>query len=277
MKAPGYNFRKARLTMRIIDIHIHVFPDELADRAIPALAAQAGIPAHLDGRVSSIKSSMDEAGICISVVQPVATKPSQVRTINQWAKEITHDNIISFGALHPEYEEWRQEIHRLKDMGIPGIKLHPDYQKFFVDEERMFPIYEAIFQEDLILLLHSGVDIGLPAPYHCCPKRLQRVAETFPGAKIIAAHMGGYDCWDYVEEYLVGTDILFDTSFSSHRMGIERMVNIIRGHGPEKILFGTDSPWTHQKSEVKTIESLPLPLKDKKLILGENAARLLNL
>ncbi len=261
---------------KIVDIHIHIFPDELAKKAVPLLASDAGIEPQLDGTIQAIKGSMKESGIDISVNQPIATKPSQVRTINLWAKDITDNEIISFGTLHPDYNGWKEEIAFIKDMGLPGVKLHPDYQSFFVDEARMFPIYEALFQAGLVILFHAGVDIGLPSPYHCTPERLLRVIQAFPEGNIIAAHMGGYDYWDEVEKHLVGENIFFDTSYSSDHMETNRMVKIVNEHGADKILFGTDSPWKSQKREVQAIKELPLSEEAKRLILGENALKLLS-
>lgn len=261
----------------IIDFHAHCFPDELARRAIPLLASRAGIKAYLDGTVKDLCRSMKDAGVSMSVVQPVATRPQQVRKINEWARNSQSTELLFFAAFHPDLDHPVEEIKRIKDAGFKGIKLHPDYQKFFVDEERMFHIYEAIFKEDLIILFHAGVDVGLPPPVHCIPKRLSKMIEHFPGGKIVAAHMGGYLCWDGVESELVGKEVFFDTSFSFSKLGKERMSRLILEHGPDKILFATDSPWTDQKEEIERIRGLGLPEDLTRKILGLNAMSLLGL
>jgi len=261
----------------IIDFHVHCFPDDLARRAIPLLAANGGVEPHLDGTVKGLCRSMQEAEISLSVVQPVATRPHQVRKINDWSKARQGGKLLFFASFHPDLENPVEEIKRIKEAGFRGVKLHPDYQNFFVDEERMLTIYEALFNEGLIILFHAGVDVALPSPVHCTPERLAGLLELFPGGKIIAAHMGGHLCWEKVEKELVGKDLFLDTSFSFYKLGSEGMRRLILEHGPEKILFATDSPWTDQKEELNRTRNLNLPQDSLKQILGLNAALLLGL
>ncbi len=261
----------------IIDIHTHCFPDTLAPRAIAILKEKSGIPVYTDGTVNNLKISMKTAGIDICVLQPIATKPEQTTNINRWAIDVQDDGIVSFGTIHPEFAGWKEEIKYLAASGIKGIKLHPEYQDFYVDDPKLYPIYEALFTEGLFVLFHAGVDLGYTGPYHCTPSRLANVLDSFPGAKIIAAHMGGYRYWEDVEKYLVGREICLDTSFTYNDLGPEAMVSIIKNHGTGKILFGTDSPWTDQSREVANIRSLDLSSEDLALILGGNATGLLAL
>jgi predicted TIM-barrel fold metal-dependent hydrolase len=261
----------------IIDIHTHCFPDKLATRAVPYLAAQAGIPAHTDGTVKALKDSMKRAGIDICVLQPIATKPEQTPGVNSWAVSVQDKSIISFGTIHPDYPLWQDEIRALSDAGIRGVKFHPDYQNFFADSPKLFPIYEAIFNRDMLILFHAGIDIGLPSPCHCTPAMLKGLTDAFPGAPIIAAHMGGYLLWDDVKHYLIGRDIYLDTSYSFADLGPDGMTEIVKTHGAGKILFGTDSPWVNQRKEIFNIRSLPLEEKDINAILGGNARKLLKI
>lgn len=261
----------------IVDFHVHCFPDEIAAKAVPKLASTAGIPARLNGTLNGIKDSMIKSGVDHSVVLSIATKPSQTETINTWTSEIQDSRITAFGSIHPGYEGWKNELKRIKDMGLVGIKFHPDYQNFFVDDENIFPIYEMAFKLDLIVLFHAGVDIGLPPPVHATPERLLRVVKAFSGARIIAAHMGSYSLWDEVESFLVGEDIFFDTSYSIDFMSTEQFKRIIEKHGYEKILFATDSPWKDQMEEIAKIRELKLESEVEKAILGLNAKKLLRL
>ncbi len=261
----------------IIDIHAHCFPDNLANRAVSILTNKGGIKAHTDGTIKDLKRSMKEAGIDKSVIQPIATKPEQTESINRWATEICDEKIISFGTIHPDYIPWKSEIKKLAYNGVKGVKLHPDYQDFFVDEPKLFPIYEELFLNGLIVIFHAGIDIGMPEPVHCTPKRLSNVIESFPGSTIIAAHMGGYMCTEDVFRYLVGKDVYFDTSYSYDYMGNNIMTKMIKDHGTDKILFGTDSPWTDQTVEVNNIKSLELGEDKFNLIACENAKKLLKI
>jgi predicted TIM-barrel fold metal-dependent hydrolase len=220
---------------------------------------------------------MNRAGIDKAIVAPIATKPTQVRSINQWSKAINqqYDDLICFGTIHPGQDDWAQEIDHLVDDHIPGVKMHPDYQMFFVDDPNLTPIYRALADAGLVVLFHAGVDVGLPPPVHCTPDRLAHVLDAVPEMKVIAGHMGGYLCWDDVERYLLGRNLYIDTSFSLHDLGTNRMVELIRVHGVDRVLFGTDSPWTDQSVEVASIRALPLTSDEINVIMGGNAMRIL--
>lgn len=261
----------------IIDMHIHCFPDSLAPRAVSTLASNAGLSVYTDGTLGNLKGSMHNAGIDICVLQPIATKPEQTIGVNRWAVDVQDENIISFGTIHPDFPDWKAEVKWLVSTGIKGVKFHPDYQNFFVDEPRLFPIYEALYEAGLIMLFHAGVDLGLPSPYHCIPSGLRNVLDAFPGSKIVAAHMGGYRYWNDVEKYLLGREIYLDTSFSFNDLGSKAMEMLVKGHGVEKILFGTDSPWRDQSREVANIKAMNLSGEETDLILGGNAKCLLKL
>lgn len=263
----------------IIDIHTHTFPDALAPKALAVLTARAGVPAHTDGTNAGLRASTRQAGIALSCPMPIATKPAQARAINAWAAEINkeNDSLLSFGSIHPAQEDWAEEIDRLVADGIPGIKLHPDYQDFFVDEPRLLPIYRKLADARLTVLFHAGVDIGLPPPVHCPPDRLARVLDAVPNLTVIASHMGGYAQWDAVKRYLVGRDVYLDTSYALADMGAALMTEIIQAHGPARVLFGSDSPWTNQAAEVAGIRALPLSEEEQAAVLGQNARTLLNL
>lgn len=262
----------------VIDIHTHCFPDHLAEKALDKLASIAGNhPRHTDGTVEGLKNSMQQSGIDKSVILHIATKPSQNKVINRWAAKINDDKIISFGTIHPGYSRWRDEISFLSDAGIKGIKFHPDYQDFFIDEQRMYPIYEAIANAGMLILFHAGLYLGFPGPYKCMPDKLKKITKEFPGAKIIAAHMGGYSFWDDVEKLLFGENIYFDTSYCSMTMEKERLKSMILAHGYEKVLFGSDSPWTMQKQGVEKIRLLGLNDAQTDAVLYNNSARLLGM
>lgn len=261
----------------IVDFHVHCFPDMLAEKATEALAERARIPLWQHGTIGEIKISMKKAGINRSVILSIATRPQQTEKISQWSASIQDDDITAFGSIHPDYADWNNELVRMKEMGIKGIKMHPDYQEFFVDEKRIFPIYEKAFALGFIVVFHAGLDIGLPEPCHCTPERLRKVVRAFPGGRMVAAHMGGYRYWDDVEKYLAGEDIYFDTSYSLKEMDAGQLDRLILHHGYEKLLFATDSPWGGQAEEVSRFKSLGLPEKMENAILGGNAMRLLDL
>jgi len=246
-------------------------------KAITSLSEKAGIPAMLNGTLSDLKSSMEANRITGSVIFNIATKPSQTVKINNWAAQIQDESIISFGSIHPLYEDWKNELKRIKGLGLKGIKFHPEYQEFYVDDEAMFPIYELAFELGLVIAFHAGEDEGFNPPYHCTPERLDALLKRFKGGKIVAAHMGGYKYWDEVEKYLVGKDIYFDTSFAVGIMNSRQAKRIIYNHGYNKILFGSDSPWKDQGWSVQCIKNLCLGAEIEEAIFYKNAVGLLGL
>ena len=261
----------------IIDFHVHCFPDALAEKAIPALAACAGTAPYLNGKVGELLHSMDLAGIDCSVIQNIATRPSQTAKVNQWARETQGDRVLAFGSIHPKCEDWMDEMEAMVRGGLKGMKFHPDYQEFYADDPSLFPLYEKAREYGLILLFHAGVDIGLPGPVHAGPERLRHVADAFPGARIVAAHMGGYAMWDETEACLAGSSVYLDTSYCLGHIHPSQFERIIRKHGADKILFGTDSPWTDQAEEIRRLKELSLAGAEWNAIMGENARKLLGI
>lgn len=263
----------------IIDFHTHIFPDTLAPRALKKLCdcLTYDILPSTEMTKKSLLESMDKANIDISVVQPVVTKPSQTIHTNEWSKEITDGRIISFGGIHPDTDDFKRDIDYVKSLGLKGIKLHAEYQNFVLDEDRMLRIYDYAFSRDLIILHHAGVDAGMPAPYKSNPEKFLNVINKVKGGVMVAAHFGSHMQWDDVYKYLAGEDIYFDTSMGFEYFGEEMFLKILKKHGSDKILFGTDSPWSDAKKELEIINKLDISKEDKDNILYKNAKRILKI
>jgi len=263
----------------IIDFHAHCFPEAVAAAAMPKLAAHGGVrePAF-DGTAAGLLATMDSAGIDCCVVANIATNPRQQRSVNGFAISLLENpRFIPFGSVHPDSPGALDELRRLRAAGIRGIKLHPDYQDFFPDEPRMFPIYREAARLGLITLFHAGVDIGLCYPVRSTPERLARALPQFDGAPVVAAHFGGYILWREVVDHLCGQDIYFDTSYCARKMPLPWAREIIETHGADRVLFGTDLPWVDPLDEIGFAR---LASKDEAMaadILGNNAASLLKL
>jgi len=260
----------------IIDFHVHVFPDKIAERAISELTEHSGgVSPHYDGTVKKLTEYMTKAGVKISIALNIATKERQQQTVNNFAKETNEGSVVSFGSVYPLSSSAVDELYRIKEMGLKGIKLHPDYQNFFVDDERVFKIYETAAKLGLITVFHAGIDIGLFNPVHATPERIANALPCFNGAPVVAAHFGGYMQWDGVQKYLVGKDIYFDTSYCYSRMPYIQAKDILKSHGADKILYGSDMPWSAMKDEIRFVEAISENDEQKHMILGENARKLL--
>lgn len=263
----------------IIDFHVHAFPDALAAKALPLLSkCSGGVKPNYDATISGLESYLAKNNVDYAVVLNIATNPHQEKKVNDFAISLLEKkNIIPFGSVHPDSPNALSELERLAKAGIRGIKLHPDYQHFFVDDEKMFPIYKKIAELGFITVFHAGVDIGYPKPVHCTPERLLRVLDLFDDAPVVAAHFGGWLLWDSVLEDLCGTQVYLDTAFSSGKMPPNYAKELIKAHGADKVLLGSDMPWSDTLDEVRFVHSLDLSAEDEEKILSNNAKRLLNI
>lgn len=262
--------------MKIIDMHTHAFPDNIAAKAMANLEKlNAPYKPFTKGTVAALLSSMDEAGVKTSFVLNVATRPEQACVIRKWSREIASERIVPLGSVHPDSANWKTEIDGFRADGMKGLKFQPMYQNFAIDEKKLFPIYERVAAYGMFLVLHSGEDIAFPGNMNCSVDKIARVAENFPGLKIVAAHFGGWRAWPQVLEHLCGKDIFIETSFM-HEVEPSLRGKILAGHDRQRFLFGTDSPWGDQKAQVEFIRDLPEIGDDfKEGIFFRNAAYLL--
>ncbi len=261
----------------IIDFHTHAFPDEVAKKAIPKLAAASGLECQSDGTVSGLISRMDEAGIDRAVVLNIATNPKQQTNVNNFAIEINkNERLYSLASLNPLCDNIKEEAKRLREAGIRGIKIHPDYMGPTIDDDSYAPIFSACIDNDLFVVTHSGWDFISPDFIHCSPERIAKVLNKFPDLRLVAAHMGANKQWDEVESNLIGKNIWLDTSLVPlSGLSGEQFLRMLKNHDPDKILFGSDFPWCSMTKELEYIESLGISTEIRAKIYSENALRLL--
>lgn len=261
----------------LIDFHTHTFPDKIAAAAIAQLSARGGIPAHTDGTLHGLLDAMHRDGVDLSVILPVATSPAQVEKINRRALETNEreTKVISFGAMHPDYTDYKKELRWLADHGFRGIKLHPDYQQHFADEPVMLNILAEAESLGLYTTLHAGIDIGYPSPVHCSPARVRRIVDTLHPTHLILAHTGGWKQWEDVIQLLDDPALCFDISFSLGIIPDEQFLTILRQHGSDHLLFGTDTPWNTAAHTLNELRRLPLSDAQLDDICWKNAARIL--
>lgn len=263
----------------ITDFHTHCFPDALAERALARLAGISGIPYYTEATRDSNLNAMKQAGIDRAVIFNIATNPKQTIKVNDFAIEtaIHYPHFIPFGSVHPASEPdfIKTELKRLKEAGIKGIKLHPDYMECPIDDARFALIFASCCELDLIVSTHAGWDFYSPDFIHATPERIARVLDAFPTLKLVAAHMGGYKQEHEVLRHLVGKRVWFDTSLIALAEDASLSREILLSHDPDRLLFGTDTPWSCMTDELATLESLELPRELTGKILSGNAAALL--
>jgi uncharacterized protein len=261
-------------TLRVIDIHTHTWPDAVAAKAVPALMSKGTLNAFYDGTVDGLLGSMDRTGVDVSVMQPVATKPGQVRGINDWSASVGSDRLIAFGAMHPDIDNPAEEIARMSSLGLRGMKLHPEHQGFAPDEPRLAAIYEAAIANDMTVFFHAGA-YELHETVRGTPAAFARVLDGFPEMRLVLAHLGGFRVWNEVAEILVGREVYLDTAYTLGHLPDSDFVEIVHAHGAERVLFGSDGPWTDPAAEIAWLRGLPLAEGVIDALLGGNAERLL--
>ena len=236
-----------------IDFHTHIFPDALSRKAIDSMqkglqaVSGKGLPTFSDATKRGLLNSMEDSGIDLSVVLPVATSPRQTETINEFAKTVNGERLISFGSVFPKATDCLKILENLAREGFLGIKLHPEYQDTNIFSREMIDIINKCYELGMTVVLHTGVDLGIAPPVHCTPRDMRKTLDYIDGSNVVAAHLGGFLMWDDVEEYLVGTNLIFDTSMLKRYINRAQCERIIRSHGFDKIVCGSDSPWEEQK------------------------------
>lgn len=267
----------------IVDFHTHIFPEKIAARTIEKLENIGNVKAFTDGREESLTSSMKRAGVDVSVVLPVVTRPEQFSTVNNfavWLNEKYREEqtrLFSFGGIHPDTLDYRRELRVIKDLGLQGIKLHPDYQDTYFDDIKYMRILDYASELGLVSVVHAGVDIGFPNHVRCTIERIRKVIDEVAPEKMVLAHYGGFDLWDEVENDLVGENIYLDTAFIFGFIEDDRFLRILEKHGADRVLFATDSPWSGQRESLEYLRKLSIRKEELDKILGQNAGKILKL
>lgn len=265
----------------IIDFHTHIFPDRIADGAMKKMSDVSQLTPALDGKENSLAESMERCGVDMSVVLPVATNPLKCDSLNEYAFSINkkyeekNQMLLSFAGVHPYAPDLEDLFKKIVDMGFKGIKLHPDYQGFFFDDPMCKKTIELAEKNNLVTVVHSGLDYGYVTEIHCTPQRILDVAEDLKPKRLVLAHLGANSLWYDVEKTICGLGLYFDTAFINPRINDEQFVRIVRANGAEKILFATDSPWNDQKKDIDFIAGQNLSQNEKDMIFSKNALKLL--
>jgi predicted TIM-barrel fold metal-dependent hydrolase len=261
--------------MQIIDIHTHVYPRKVATAAVESIKEFYRLEGtDMDGTAPSLIQRGREAGVSRFVLLPVANRAGQVSTINNFIAGQVQENdcFIGLGAVHAEMEDMASEVDRIAELGLRGIKIHPDFQKFPIDDPRLFPVYETV-RGKMPVLFHMGD----PRYDYSHPARLRRVLELFPGLEVIAAHLGGYSMYETARELLQDTDCVMDISSSVVFLDPGMPEKYINHYGAERIAFGSDYPMFDPFREVNNFLQFRLTDAQKEQIAYKTAERILKL
>lgn len=258
-----------------IDIHTHAFHPKIAHKVLEQLQGHYAISPVGTGIVEDLLPRLKKAGIERAAVHSAATKPDQVLPANNWAitMQKKYPELVSFGTIHPGYEHWEKELERLEKAGIKGLKIHPDFQGFSMTDKRLAPIYETIGTR-FVIMLHVG-DRKPPEDNPSSPQKVAELIRNFPKLTVIAAHLGGFQHWQYVVEHLAGKNVYIDTSSSLTMIPERDLQAIFKAHPRERILFGSDYPLFDPEEELTLLQKrMHLSVKELDELLT-NADKLL--
>lgn len=254
--------------MKVIDTHAHIFPDKIADKAVESISEFYSTPMCHKGSADALIESGKKIGVEKYLVFSTATKPQQVESINNFILEQVglHKEFIGLGTMFKGYEQFADELDRLKKAGIHGIKLHPDFQKFDFNDEELYPVYDTLTQLNMFILTHAG-DFRYGFSH---PDKIADIAHKFPKLNIIGAHFGGWSQWDIAREVLNLPNLYFDTSSTMGFQGLEQAKKGFETFDNTHIFFATDFPMWDHKDELKNIMDLHLSDSTTENVLYNN-------
>ncbi len=263
----------------IIDFHTHCFPAAIASRALVPMQELTGIVPCTDGTVEGSVKKIKEDGVDFAVVCNIATNAHQLAKVNSFAIDINDfsRSLIALGTAHPESPILEDELQRLVDHDIRGIKIHPEYMPYYIDDSKWDTVFSLCEEMGIFVMTHAGLDPTSPDRIAATPDRIAKVLDKHKSLTFIAAHLGGVRCQDEVKSHLCGRDNLyFDTAYTTNiENSREYAPDIIRLHGADKILFGSDMPWSEPKREIAFVRSLGLSSDEEDKIFFKNAQKLL--
>jgi len=262
--------------MKKYDAHAHIFPDIIAEKATQSIQNFYSMLTRHVGSIGVLLEESDKAGVEKVVVQSVATTPMQVEHINEFimrAHKEHPDRLIPFAALHPDVKDLDAAVDRIVRAGFYGIKVHPDFQQFQLDEPRAIRMFAAI-GDKLPILVHTGdhrFDFS-------GPRRMAAALDKVPQITVLCAHLGGWSEFDEAVNCLAGRkNVYVDTSSALYDMTPERGAEVIRTFGVDHVFFGTDFPMWTPTEETARFEALPLTDEEKEMVYAKNLMQFLHI
>lgn len=256
----------------MIDFHTHAFPHHLAGRVVSNFSKIRPIPTPT---AEALYSHLKAAGVDRGVLLPVAFRPDTVAKVNRYAFSLQHSNFLSLAAIHPDSPDVLEQLEELKRHGVKGVKIHPELQHFSIEDPKYLPIYHKIGDLGLITVIHSGLSYS-PRATQCTPRNFRLVADAFHGAPVVLAHMGGSRISEEDRAIALSLPIYVDTSLSPRFIQPEDFLRQVEQIGVERVLFGSDFPYSLPEDMVRYIQALPLTEAERQAIFCGNAQKLLH-
>lgn len=259
--------------MKIFDVHAHIYPTNIASRAVESIGKFYGIEMSCDGTTKKLLEGANDFDVQKIAINSVATSAKQVQKINDYmASKKSEPKFVPLATLHPDMEksEIIDEVARIKELGLYGLKLHPDCQGFKISGKKGRRLFETMGDFGMPILVHTG-DKRHDFSH---PEYMIEVAKDFPHLTFIAAHFGGWSEWEQAMKYKGLKNVMFDTSSSLAFLDSHIAKVVILGLGVEKFLYGTDFPMWSYETEIQRVLDLDLGEKNNELIFRKNAEKL---
>ena len=261
---------------RIADAHAHVYPPKIAAKATAAVGDFYGLPmANRVGTSDVLLAQGAKIGVERYLICSVATSVKQVEPITRFiaGECAAHPQFLGLGAYHVEVQDHEALLDQVEELGLKGLKIHPDFQRFDLDDPRMIPVYKSLVERDLMILIHMG-----DARYdYSAPRRLASVLEQVPDLRVLAAHLGGHKVWDQAVQVLQGANLYLDECSSLAFLEPGKARDIILHFGTDRVLFGVDFPMWDHAEELDRFLALGLDEEANQNVLYNNFARLFRL
>ena len=262
---------------KLVNAHCHIYPEKIASKAVEGIRDFYDLNMSLNGKTDDLIRDGNKVGVVHYLVHSVATTPKQVKSINEFISDEVNahpDLFTGFGTLHPDSDDIEGDFNHLIDLGLKGVKIHPDFQLFALNEKRAFDLGEVINEGDVPLLIHCG-DFRYN---YSNPEQLIPFLDKFPDLTVIGAHFAGWSMWEEATQQLAGRKNLYvDLSSSLYALSSQTANELIHAYGADRVLWGTDYPMWESVSEMEYFDKIDLTDKERSMILYENAAKLLNL
>lgn len=280
-------------SVRAIDFHVHLPTPEWLDASLKGYIEAA--EAYFRSKV--VRRSLEELArdyqdldvIAVLLAWDAETATGRPRVPNEVVATACRDHpeaFVGFGSVDPlKGRRAVDEVERVIELGLKGIKLHPSLQAFAPDDERHWPLYERCEELGLILLFHtgtSGLGAGQPGGQgirltYAQPIRLDAVAASFPDLKIIAAHFGYPWHAELLAMAIHKTNIYIDISGWSPRYIPAEVIRDMKGRLQDQFLFGSDYPFIQPKRCLDELSALDIPEPVLHKVLLGNGKRLLRM
>lgn len=263
--------------MKIADVHTHIFPEALADKASASICAFYDMPPGHHATIDNLLALEREAGAETFLFCSSAANARQVAHINDFLASVAlaHPECLGLGTLFPGMDDYEQELDKIVAAGLRGIKIHPDMQRVPLDSPESVEMYRACARRGLLAMLHMGDD----RYDYSAPSRLWNLKKQVPDLIVLAAHFGGYQRWEESLAYPMPEGVWYDTSSSLMYLSDDEAKRLLDKLGADRFLFGSDFPMWTPKTEVQRLLDKQLGLTQSELenILYGNFARLFHL